>query len=809
VRELPSGTVTFLFTDIEGSTRLLHELGAEGYADALAEHRRVLREAFAAHGGVEVDTQGDAFFVAFARASDACAAAQGTIGSSPIPTRIGLHTGEPLITDEGYVGNDVHKAARICAAGHGGQILLSQSTRDLAAVDARDLGLHRLKDLSAPVRLFQLDDVDHAPLRTLHQVNLPVVSSSLIGRGGELTAVLELARRPGVRLVTFTGVGGTGKTRLALQVAAELVEEFPGGVWFVGLAEISDVALVLPTVVQTLGARGGLEAHLGDRRLLLVLDNLEQVIRVGPDLAGLLAACPNTSLLVTSREPLHIRGEHEFPVPPLVLSEAEALFLQRALAVDPGFVPDAAVREICVRLDALPLAIELAAARVKVLAPSKLLERLERVLPTLTGGARDAPERQRTLRATIEWSYGLLDPDEQQLFRRLAVFAGGFDLDAAEAVTESDFDTLGSLVDKNLVRRRAGTDRYLLFETIREFALERLSDSGESDRLAGRHAEHFLAFAEGVGGTDILEGGEARRVARLADETANFRVAIDWALGQERVDLVSRFGTALWEFWLFRGHTREGRRWLEWAVARVDSAADEWIWAVVGLSEIARFQGATERARELKEEAVRVLADRGETRLRAGLLTDLADLEMERGALDSARDLLDASLALRSPDLPQGMGRTLSSFATLAVHEDDLERADALLKEASDLHRDFDAASDFAGGALAGRAEVARRRGEAQEAELLFGQALRIFHAFRDPAQVADCLEGLAALAEAAGRMERAGRLVGAAHTMRSSSEIPGIWPERVPRDTPDEAQRSGERMDLDEAVDYALSTVD
>ena len=780
---LPDGTVTFLFTDVDGSTRLLHELGTAGYADVLAEHRRAVRAAFAAHGGVEVDTQGDAFFYAFARATDACKAALGAVEDGAVSIRIGLHTGEPLVTNEGYVGMDVHRAARICAAGHGGQILLSQATRDLAGVDTRDLGLHRLKDLLGPERLFQLDESEHPPLTTLHQASLPIVSSSLVGRDAELTAVLGLVHQPGVRLVTLTGVGGTGKTRLALQVAAELVEAFPGGVWFVGLAALNDPALVLPAVSLTLGARADLTSHIGDGRVLLVLDNLEQVIAVGPEVAALLAACPNLLVVATSREPLHVGGEHEFPVPPLQLSEAEALFRERALAVDPGFVTDAAVAKVCSRLDGLPLAIELAAVRVKLLPPAALLDRLEQALPLLTGGARDAPERQRTLRATIEWSHGLLSPEEQRLFRRLAVFAGGFELEAAEDVAEADVDTLGSLLDKSLVRRPAGTERYFLFETIREFALERLAEAGESAQLARAHAEHFLALAERVGWR-FTEADQATRVARLAEETANFRVAIDWALDQDRADLVCRFGTALLDFLLFRGHTREGRRWLEWAVARADPTTDEWVWAMVALSEIARFQGATERSRELKEEVVRVLADRGETRLRAGVLADLAELEMERGALGTARDLLEASIALRSPDLPVGIGRTLSGFAMLAVHENELDQADALLKEAFDRFSDFDAGSDFVGGALHGRAEVARRRGEAAEAELLFGQALRIFHTFRDPAQIADCLEGLAALAAAGGQEERAGRLVGAAHTMRSSSEIPGIWPERVPRDT-------------------------
>jgi hypothetical protein len=410
--ELPTGTVTFLFTDIEGSTRLLQELG-DGYAEVLAEHRRVLRDAWRPHDGVEVDTQGDSFFVAFARASDAVAAAvdaQGALAGGPVRVRMGLHTGEPLRVDEGYVGFDVHRAARIAAAGHGGQVLLSQATADIAGADARDLGLHRLKDLSAPERLFQLGTKDFPPLKTLHETNLPVPATPFLGREREIDEIAALLRRPDVRLVTLTGPGGSGKTRLSLQAAGAAADDYGHGVWWVPLASVADPALVETVAAQALGSNDTLSATVGDKRLLLVLDNFEQLLDAAAGIAETIGVCPRLTVLVTSREPLHVSGEWEVAVDPLREQEAAELFVQRATAVHADFAATGEVVEICRRLDCLPLAIELAAARAKVLSLPVLLERLEQRLPLLAGGSRSAPERQRTLRATIAWSHGQSDP---------------------------------------------------------------------------------------------------------------------------------------------------------------------------------------------------------------------------------------------------------------------------------------------------------------------------------------------------------------------------------------------------------------
>jgi class 3 adenylate cyclase len=414
--ELPTGTVTLLFSDVEGSTTLLHELGAEAYADALAEHRRIVRAACAAEGGVEVDTQGDAFFFAFRSAPAALAAAQavtGAFAAGRIRVRIGVHTGTPLVTEEGYVGDDVHLAARVGASGHGGQVVLSQTTRELVdGLQLTDLGEHRLKDIPGAVSIFQLGSERFPPLKTISNTNLPRPASSFIGRERELRELLAAIRS--ARLVTLTGPGGSGKTRLALDAAATLVPDYKAGVFWVGLATLRDPALVSETIGQTLGAKNGLAEHIGERELLLLLDNLEQVIEAAPQLPALLSACANLTVLVTSRELLRVQGEVEYAVPPLASPEAVTLFCERS-----RLEPSDEIAELCARLDELPLAVELAAARAKALSPRQILERLSQRLDLLEGG-RDADPRQQTLRATIDWSYDLLSEEEQRVVRALS-----------------------------------------------------------------------------------------------------------------------------------------------------------------------------------------------------------------------------------------------------------------------------------------------------------------------------------------------------------------------------------------------------
>ena len=564
--ELPTGTVTFLFTDIEGSTRLLRELG-DGYAEVLAEHRRALREAWGRHEGVEVDTQGDAFFVAFARASDAVAAAadaQLALAGGPVRVRMGLHTGEPLRADEGYVGFDVHRAARIAAAGHGGQVLLSQATADLAGVDVRDLGLHRLKDLSAPERLFQLGTEDFPPLKTLHETNLPVPATPFLGREREIDQIAALLRRPDVRLVTLTGPGGSGKTRLSLQAAAAAADDYDRGVWWVPLASLADPALVETAAAQALGSKDTLSATVGDQRLLLVLDNFEHLLEAAAGVAETIGSCPHLTVLVTSREPLHVDGEWEVAVDPLRERDAVDLFVQRALAVSSDFAANGEVAEICRRLDCLPLAIELAAARVKALSPSVLLERLEQRLPLLAGGSRSAPERQRTLRATIAWSHDLLTAAEQDLFARLAVFAGGCTLEAAEEICGAEVDAIASLVDKSLLRRTG--DRYWMLETIREFASEQLDQLADAGVLRDRHAGFYVALGERAR-PELRARGAREWLDRLDAEHANVRASLEHLLESGDADGALRLSGAIWLYWQTRGHWTEGRRSLTAAVA--------------------------------------------------------------------------------------------------------------------------------------------------------------------------------------------------------------------------------------------------
>ena len=563
--ERPHGTVTFLFTDIEGSTRVLSSIGPERYGELLGLHQELIRSAIGLHRGHVVDTQGDAFFVAFDRPRDAVAAAvdaQHALADhrwpdgAEIRVRMAIHTSDATTTTDGYVGVGVHRGARICAAGHGGQVLISQAAHDLLLDDVAghafvDLGEHRLKDLTSPQHLFQLTIEDlpdrFPPLRTLdaRPTNLPTQATPLVGRDRELAEIVALLRRADVRCVTLTGPGGTGKTRLALSAAAELVEDVRDGVYFVSLAAITDPDLVMGQVAQALGvsesAGQDLQAYLSTKELLLLVDNLEQVVGAAPDLARLLAAAPGVHLLTTSREPLHVAAERVYPIPPLGLpdpraaadatgvagSDAVAFFVERARAVQPSFeVTDGnavTITAICARLDGLPLALELAAARVGLLTPEAILARLDAPLKLLTGGHRDAPERHRALERTLAWSYELLGDEERRLFARLAVFAGGFTLEAAETVCDAELDTLGSLVDKSLVRRDG--ERFAMLETIRGYALDQLARSGEEAAIRDRHATCFetlaaVAFAES-------SAREAEWADELERDLDNLRAALD------------------------------------------------------------------------------------------------------------------------------------------------------------------------------------------------------------------------------------------------------------------------------------------
>jgi predicted ATPase/class 3 adenylate cyclase len=609
----PTGTVTFLFTDIEGSTRLLERLGTAAYTDVLERHQRVLRDAVATAGGHEIKTEGDSFFVVFRSASSAVHAAvsaQRGLAHEPWPTdvvvrvRMGLHTGEGVVApDSDYVGLDVHRAARIAAAGYGGQVLVSATTRALTegdlpvGVTLRDLGEHRLKDLSRSERIGQLVIAGLAdqfpPLRTLDATpnNLPVLATSFVGRVREVAEARRLLAT--TRLLTLTGPGGTGKTRLALQVAAESIEDYPDGVFFVPLEPIVDSALVAPAIAAALGVREGdktiaerLLEHLAPRRILLVLDNLEQVTDVAGFLGDLIRSGPDVRLVVTSRASLHVYGEQEYPVPPLgvpdpahlpalealSLYEAVALFIARAMAAKPDFAVTnenaAAVAAITARLDGLPLAIELAAARVKLLSPQAMLPRLESRLALLGGGARDVPARQQTLRGAIDWSYGLLDEPGRCLFARAAVFSGGFDLEAAEEIcgpstsggAELDvLNGLSELADQSLVRQsdEHGDVRFRILETIREFATERLVERGEADEIRRRHATWYTELVERA--APNLTGPErAHWLDLIEHDHDNLRAALASAIETRNTTMALRILWSTWRFWQSRAFLTEG-----------------------------------------------------------------------------------------------------------------------------------------------------------------------------------------------------------------------------------------------------------
>jgi predicted ATPase/class 3 adenylate cyclase len=677
-RDLPSGTVSFLFTDVEGSTRLLHELGADVYAEALAGHRRVLREAFSAHGGVEVDTQGDAFFVAFPTAPGALRAAAEALeglAAGPIRVRMGIHTGTPHLAEEGYVGVDVHRAARIAACGHGGQVLISASTAALIGGDGlHDLGEHRLKDLSAPERIYQLGDCEFSPLKSLYRTNLPIPATPFLGRERELLEVMELLSREDVRLLTLTGPGGTGKTRLAAQAAGALAERYPHGVWWVPLAPLRDPELVLATAGQALGAKDGLAEHIADKAMLLLLDNFEQVVDAAADVAGLLGACPQLDLLVTSREPLHVTGEQEYPVPPLVHEEGVGFFLARARAVKPDFGADDTVSEICRRLDELPLALELAAARVKALSPAQILERLEQRLPLLTGGARDLPERQRTLRATIAWSYELLEPAEQRLFAALAVFSGGCTLEAAEEVTDADLDTLQSLVDKSLLRHT--DERFWMLETIREYAAERLREDSAAEGWHRRHAEHFLVFAERIGPELGRAAGQADALELVEREFPNLRLALDWFTRAGASESGLRLAGALRAFWFKRGSLDEGRRRLGQLLEASDEPSSARAKALSVAALLAVQQGDWAETKRWGAEGRRLSLELGERRSASQSILPLARALLGLGDRAGAVALAEEAAALgREIGDEETIAMAAFSLGYAALEKGDLERA--------------------------------------------------------------------------------------------------------------------------------------
>ncbi len=788
---LPSGTVTLLFTDIEGSTRLVREHGS-AYEELLIEHRSILREAIASHDGAEVDSQGDAFFVAFARAHDAVAAAadaQRALASGKVRVRMGIHTGEPQLTVGGYyVGLDLSRAARICAAAHGGQVLLSAATRDLVAdeIEARDLGEHLLKDIDAPERLFQLIasglDPRIQPPRAPTPGNLPRPRTGFVGRWRELHEIADLLAIAPV--VTVTGSGGVGKTRLAVEAAQHLREHFHDGTFFISLASLGSPDQVMPTLAAALGVEErpdellshSVEERLRGRELLLILDNFESVPEAASLIAELVERCPQLKVLATSRDLLHLRAEYEYRLAPLAHQDAATLFIARAAAAHPEIEVGAddldVVEAICRRLDGLPLAIELAAARVRVLPLAAILARLEERLSFLVGGARDLPERQRTLAATIEWSYVSLTREEQDLLLALAVFTGGAALEAAERRVPSGdaLELLTSLRDKSLLVSQVaddGTPRFAMLETIREYALSRLSERGDEHAERSFHAMYLVELAEQAA-PELQGSRQAYWLRRLESEHENLRAALVWAEEAGENATLLRLAAALWRFWFVRGYLSEGRRWLARAAVNGDGLDQVPLArAFYGASTLAAAAGDLEEARVFATKRFEVCSALGNDAELPSALSALANIAAARGESDEAAELYEqAAICARHIGARPALASIMNNIGYLSLLRDDHDSALATCREAAALFEELDMNEDVAGAWL-NVAAAFILRGALDEAGDALARSLDRYVDLQHLDGVSYCLDTAAMIALRGDEPRRAAVLSGAASAVR------------------------------------------
>ncbi len=896
-------TVTFLFTDIEGSSRLEREIGTAAYAAVLARHRAILRAAFSANRGEEVGTEGDSFFVTFTSAADAIRAAlDGQRGlaaadwpeGSPVRVRMGIHTGEASRGSEGLVGIDINRTARIEAAGHGGQVLISAATRGVlgdalpAGVTWRDLGTYRLKDFPEPERLSQLVveglPADFPALRTIdaRPSNLPSSVTTFIGRDSELAAAQRLLGT--ARLLTVTGPGGIGKTRFAIELARRAAGDFLDGTFFVPFEPVDDPMLVPGTIVHAVGivetgVREPLEVlaeRLADQRVLLILDNFERLTAAAPVVSDLLKAAPGLRFVVTTRAILHLSGEQEFPldglgVPPdaermtpeqrtgragatarahdpaeLIGFDSVRLFVERAQAARPSFVLGgdnaAAVALICARLDGMPLAIELAAARVRLLPPDAILARLERQFELLASSARDVPERQRTLRGAIAWSYDLLAEPGRHLLDRLAVFVGGCDLDTAEEVCGPTdalgidvFDGIGELTDQSLVRRSEAGDsiRFSMPDTIRAYALERLAERGEIDEISGRHARAFLALAREA--APQLSGNDQRMwLERLERDHDNLRAALAWAVAAPDPPTARGLAFLLWRFWQKRGHLAEARRRLDEVVAQpwiADDPAEE---ARVreALGGIAYWQGDFVGAIAPYRRAVELWRSLGERAEIANSLYNLAftnNMDANNNIVEPATDLrygralLEEALAIyRELGDQRGVGNVLWAIGSADMFAMESARALPMFIEARDA---FKAVGDRTMEAwalhMSGVAQIQLRDWPA--ADDAFRHALRHFLESGDITGQALLVEDYATLALSSGDKERGIRLWAASRRLQETlgtglvaaqvnSAGQQSWIDPEPGDaTPErraELEAEGRSWTLEETLAYATDGV-
>lgn len=894
IRALPTGTVAFLFTDIEGSTGLAQALGTDAWSPLLGRHRELIRAAVAGHDGTEVQTEGDGFFVVFGRAADAVAAAteaQQAIAAEPWPetapirVRMGIHVGEGRLDSDGsYIGADVHRAARVAAAGHGGQVLLSETASAIVSdelppgVGIRGLGEHRLKDLR-PERLCQLvvDGLrtEFPPIRSLDRRpnNLPTQLTSFVGREAELAEAARLLET--TRLLTLTGPGGTGKTRLSLQLAANVAERFPDGIWFVPLEPVREAGLVASTIASVLGlvesagrsARDVLVEWLAERRALLVLDNFEQVLDGGPVVADLLRACPNVSVVVTSRAALRVSGEQEYAVPGLpvpldvlalselqklnlpaderttaaeAISQFEAvrLFIARAVAVRPDFrvtndnAP--AVAGICARLHGMPLAIELAAARIKLLSPDAILARLENQLGVLAAGARDLPERQQTLRGAIAWSHDLLADGERRMFARLAVFVGGADVEAAEAVCGPAgevggevLDGLMALADQSLVRAEEVDDepRFRMLDTIRAYAAERLDESGERPAIEARHTAAILALVETA--APLLSGDEQRRwLGRLERNHDNIRAVLDRTAAAADPTAL-RIAFAMWRYWQKRGHLAEAGRRIR-ALAQEPWSRDDPVLRarlMEALGGVGWWQGDLATMDPAYTEALEIWQGIGDEREIANALYNHSfryavseNPRLSDPTGEGLREMTEARDRFRAigdehgyANVTWGIGNYDYFHATGDQGVSQFEEALGIFERLGDRTMEAWSHHMLGTGLL--------RLGRIEEAERHTALALRAFHAVGDVAGITLALDDLAAVAAARDDLPRAARIWGSARAISSAGGV-GLADfvdaqyefydrpnarHMLAADELERWAREGRGLSVDEAVAYAL----
>lgn len=850
--DLPTGTVTFLRTDVEGSMGLARALGPR-WDEANAEHLDVIRRAVDAHGGVCVRTEGDAFFGVFPEAGAAVAAAieaQRALSAHAWPmdaavrVRMGLHSGEAHLAGDDYGGFEVNRAARIAAAGHGGQIVLSEPTRLLAdaalldGVSARDLGRHVLRDVPAPERLFQIDvpglRTDFPPLRTSRPVegNLPPRLTSFLGREADLDELRGLLAAN--RLVTLTGPGGIGKTSLAIELARSLVDTLPDGAWYVALDQISDPGLVTPVVARTLGlfdgperpAVEGLARFLDGRSCLLVLDNFEHLMPAAGEVSSILRTSAASRIVVTSRAPLRIAGEQEYPVRPLAVGgeSCAKLFTQRARAVRPGWdagADSAVIDEICGLLDGLPLGLELAAARVSLLPLRAIRDRLAARLPLPGAAARDAPDRQQTLERTIAWSHDLLSADEQGLLHELAVFDGSFDLDQAVAVCgDPAFDGIATFVERSLVTREpddpAAGVRFRMLQTIRAFALGRLADGGREAEVRRRHAEAYLALAQRAAAH--LPGAEQPAwLDRLALDHANLRSATQWSIEAGQTELALRLVAALWRYWQIDGHLNDGRVLTNeaLAMARAEAPTAARLAAITAAAGIAYWRSETALADQLYREQLAIAEQLGDDRAVADATFNLIFTRYIQGDFQGAlATIAEAERRFRLLGDEVGLARTEWTRGTVAMHAGDLPGAIQIMERSAST---FEAIGDawyhaMAAGSLGWAYWVAGNKPVAHQ--WLF-RSLTETRAMRDIASMTIGLPAMAVWALDARGPEVAASLLGTFETLRErygvdppaglNFLIETVKPIERARETLGNAAfetafERGRRMDLDEA---------